>query len=266
MSDEAGPGQVERLAQERELVLADPLLLQAEPVGHLGQLEDRAAARRRRGGRSNVRPSSRARTSASSTSCRPVESKNVTSRRSRTSTAGRSASARRTSSSTRGPVAMSSSPRTTMRAVPLESWRSSANGTTAVLRVRRVPGSRPDVLLGHRFRSHPVPPRKRASCSIGSATSSTADVLENARLLLSELVANAIEHVARGRRPRGAHHARGRRAARRGARPRARASTPPQRAARTPTAGWGLHFTDRLAVALGGRPRRPRARVVRAAA
>ena len=40
------------------------------------------------------------------------------------------------------------------------------------------------------------------------------------------------------------------------------------RRARAPDSdrGWGLHFTDAAGVALGGRLRRPRARVVRAVA
>ena len=46
-----------------------------------------------------------------------------------------------------------------------------------------------------RCQSHPVPPRGAPDFWISSAIDVSEPVLENARLLVSELVANAVEHV-----------------------------------------------------------------------
>ena len=89
------------------------------------------------------------------------------------------------------------------------------------------------------------------------------DMLANARLLVSELVANAVEHVQED----GEIEVR---VARDGVLrvevldPGPGFTPAARRRRRTTTRGWGLHFIDRLA-ALGGGHRRPRARVVRAA-
>ena len=86
-------------------------------------------------------------------------------------------------------------------------------------------------------------------CSIECATSVDAERRStNARLLVSELVANAVEHVARGRRDRGARRRCGDGVLRVEVLDPGPGFTPRRRARRRRASrGWGLHFVDRLA-------------------
>ena len=160
-----------------------------------------ASSRIRRGSPSpgrtiRIRPSSRARTSASSTSCRPVESKKrdlaqVEDQRLRL--LGLGAAELFLHARACGQVELTAHDDACgaggKLALKCEWNHGCSTGTIGYPALYPTCSTRP------RSQSHPVRPRTRAGFSIRSATPSTSSVLENARLLISELVANAVEHV-----------------------------------------------------------------------
>ena len=112
-----------------------------------------------------------------------------------------------------------------------------------------------------RFRSHPVPPRS-APVLDQLRDQLTEPCFENARLLISELVANAVEHV----REEGDIEVR---VALADGALRVEVLDPgpgscPPRAPPSSERGWGLLFTDRLASRWAADRDGARARVVRA--
>ena len=132
-----------------------------------------------------------------------------------------------------------------MRAVPGESWRSSAKGTTAVVRAARVTGSLISVFYSTTLPKSPGSAAQARLFLDQLRAQLDHDVFENARLLLSELVANAVEHV----REEGDLEVRitlGDGVLRVEVLDPGPGFVPPRR---TPGSdrGWGLHFTDRLA-------------------
>ena len=119
-------------------------------------------------------------------------------------------------------------------------------GTTAVLRVRRVPGFWPSVLLENaakvtRFRRASAP----VFCRRRSATRSASRSLENARCSCPSWSRTRSSTSARTATSRCGIDTRRRRAARRGARLRPRVHVRRARRAGSDR-GWGLHFVDRL--------------------
>jgi anti-sigma regulatory factor (Ser/Thr protein kinase) len=132
-----------------------------------------------------------------------------------------------------------------MRALPEESWRSSANGTTAVVRATWVTGS-----LNSVFYSTTLPKSPSSAAQARLFLDQVRDqldpgVFENARLLLSELIANAVEHVAEDGELE-VRIALEEGALRVEVLDPGPGFVPPQRQAGSER-GWGLHFTDRLA-------------------